>query len=559
MLPAMKGDILNTICTFMDNVKSLGLLCKTHKVFNEYLHSKEGGIHWLRIAKNICGPQYWHPISQIQPRWNDGAYMAMIRICPWLAYQFETFNNGVEFGIKNSDFMYDVKKIHLNPKFSNNAIIEMSPLVDDPKRPPIFVQSQARPFVPIQNSLVRGYQPYPETTSVVHAEEQILRNIKNKKWFVPSKLFNISRTKVVKIHNELLAIIAEHKPFAYPNNIGSISVCFYSLKTKTLMCHKMLDAISKDSVYFGCGEWWAMTSSALQYFGPAYTPDQIKTVNILPGRISMACWLASAGHAFPAVEFIKQKHYNPSIASNGMGLLFYAILSDNPACIDEVLKTIRAHTRQEEFNDNPVAFAAMHGCKKALRFLHLNGWCMNPVVNNSGKTDEEGDLLLSTLASTPSPNLKIIKLLLHLKADVSAKDSRGRTPLYMAYSAEIVDLFCSAGADVSARDNDGCTAFMELCTYPFDTIQTALEKLVYYGYNINAQDFDQNTALHKVADFFYLDDSIQRIEFLIDLGIDINICNTSGKTALSQFILNNEEIVDTEKYQIIFKLLSGEQ
>ena len=55
----------------------------------------------------------------------------------------------------------------------------------------------------------------------------------------------------------------------------------------------------------------------------------------------------------------------------------------------------------------------------------------------------------------------VVALLLHAKADVSARDNRGATALHWASaqgSAQVVQVLLKAGSDVSAMDNDRDTA-----------------------------------------------------------------------------------------------------
>jgi hypothetical protein len=73
------GDAWCIICANMDTLQQLVLLCKTNKKLKEYLDDGKGGEHWIRIARGICGEQYWAHPSASQPM----KEAAIRRLCPW--------------------------------------------------------------------------------------------------------------------------------------------------------------------------------------------------------------------------------------------------------------------------------------------------------------------------------------------------------------------------------------------------------------------------------------------------------------------------------------------
>ena len=73
-------DILMSVCTQVDSVQQLAMLCSTSKALKTYLYSEEGGKLWLNVARRICGDECWSETDRVK----DGRYEAMVRLCPWL-------------------------------------------------------------------------------------------------------------------------------------------------------------------------------------------------------------------------------------------------------------------------------------------------------------------------------------------------------------------------------------------------------------------------------------------------------------------------------------------
>ncbi|TLD33751.1 hypothetical protein PspLS_00738 [Pyricularia sp. CBS 133598] len=64
--------------------------------------------------------------------------------------------------------------------------------------------------------------------------------------------------------------------------------------------------------------------------------------------------------------------------------------------------------------------------------------------------------LLAEVGRRPSQDIILwIQALLDLGADVTARDGRGRTPLHLVESPEVLDMFLRFGADLDSRDEDG--------------------------------------------------------------------------------------------------------
>jgi len=78
-------DILMSVCTQVDSVQQLAMLCSTSKALKTYLYSEEGCKLWLNVARRICGDEYWSETDHVK----DGRYEAMVRLCPWLGERSE--------------------------------------------------------------------------------------------------------------------------------------------------------------------------------------------------------------------------------------------------------------------------------------------------------------------------------------------------------------------------------------------------------------------------------------------------------------------------------------
>lgn len=147
------------------------------------------------------------------------------------------------------------------------------------------------------------------------------------------------------------------------------------------------------------------------------------------------------------------------------------------------------------------------------------------------------------------------KALLDYGAEIDAKDSKGRTALMyvIATGYYFLSTLLSRGADVNIKDKYGITALMYLVGEPriesghnsgfdfdyerthIDNVLEALEDLIKYGADINAQDNEGKTALIHAIDSprYDKEDSIQIVEALIKHGADLNIKDNQGKTALT--------------------------
>ena len=85
--------------------------------------------------------------------------------------------------------------------------------------------------------------------------------------------------------------------------------------------------------------------------------------------------------------------------------------------------------------------------------------------------------------------LKACKLLLDLDADVSARNSEGRTALMMSNTTELTRLLLEAGSNVNTTDNEGKTALM------IATTNEQAKLLIEAGAELDIVDKKGNTAV----------------------------------------------------------------
>lgn len=127
-----------------------------------------------------------------------------------------------------------------------------------------------------------------------------------------------------------------------------------------------------------------------------------------------------------------------------------------------------------------------------------------------------------------------LKMLLDCGYDVNHKNSRGITLLMLCsgicWSSGVQSLL-EYGAYPSIKDLAGQTALFYATCYNNVCYDEIIDYLIEYGANINEVDSDGNTALLQIAHEEIEGDRTHLA--LIARGIDVNIRNNTGETALS--------------------------
>jgi ankyrin repeat protein len=163
----------------------------------------------------------------------------------------------------------------------------------------------------------------------------------------------------------------------------------------------------------------------------------------------------------------------------------------------------------------------------------------------------EGNSLLHLACD--AGDLDIVSLLVELGANINAQNSYDATPLGHAVLKnhyQIAELLLQKGADPhSLVTTDTIVTRTVLAEAIFQGNEKMIALLKKYGANINHQDKDGRTDLHRLAHY----NSIQ-VEKLLKAGIDPNILDNNGYCT-AFFYLPSSNQVGIEEIEKIVKLL----
>lgn len=162
-------------------------------------------------------------------------------------------------------------------------------------------------------------------------------------------------------------------------------------------------------------------------------------------------------------------------------------------------------------------------------------------TTNWGATYAESDSIRENTC------LDTIKLLLNHGADVNSRDSTGRRPLHCvrgdrpAYR-EVADVLLSHGADINARDANGWTILHSMLPTRTDDRQQKTEPQVEalidavkwaseHGIDLNVTNNTGETAIFHLIDPRFVDHD-QPLQTIVKLGADVNAKNAKSCTPL---------------------------
>ena len=133
----LSTDTLTSICSSIDTLKHLGIVCCVNKTFRNYLCSPAGAVHWVSLARSICGS--WEPLSDVELAANDMRYVVMARVCVWLlkprvfAFEAKDILRGAKKGKCNIQAVYmpdNVLQVLVRTTVGEqerNAVIDVEP------------------------------------------------------------------------------------------------------------------------------------------------------------------------------------------------------------------------------------------------------------------------------------------------------------------------------------------------------------------------------------------------------------------------------------------------
>ena len=192
--------------------------------------------------------------------------------------------------------------------------------------------------------------------------------------------------------------------------------------------------------------------------------------------------------------------------------------------LDNIKTLIKQGADIHQINNNgwtALHYAARYAKSEIIEHLLSLGMKVN-MVENSGKTP-----LMCTCCD--GYRLDNIKTLIKQGADIHQIDSDGRTALHYAArfaKSEIIEYLFSLGMKVNMVSNSGQTPLMCACcdSDRLDNIKTLIKQ----GADIHQINNNGWTALHYAARFA----KSEIIEYLLSLGMKVNMVENSGKTPL---------------------------
>ncbi|GMU19397.1 MAG: hypothetical protein AMXMBFR12_05890 [Candidatus Babeliales bacterium] len=135
-------------------------------------------------------------------------------------------------------------------------------------------------------------------------------------------------------------------------------------------------------------------------------------------------------------------------------------------------------------------------------------------------------------------DIKKIKELIALQADVNVVGKDGKTPLFLAITdnnPELVRLFAEfVKADINKQY--GAEGFTPLAIAAYEGRVQLIPILLRFGARIDTRDNQRNTPLMLAARVADQNDSVAVSKALLNAGIDINAQNNAGETALARAV-----------------------
>ena len=311
MMPVWTApDLLEVVCRHVDTVQHLGMLSSTNRLLRDYLFSYPGGRHWLDAGELLCGAAYWPTVDWNLPHADDGRYMTMLRVCPWLSapchFKIDAIRGYMALGagrcvVRGLNVVGGrcllLTSFHgLGSVFGGNhsrgVVSTFARGDDDGFRPDCAV------YPPDKMDFVRFTHSIREAELM--AEYRCWR---------PRTIFQTEVQSVRIVHEGLLCVVC-----CCPVSMrGPAEIYFVSAKTRRVLHEMSIPDASRfvvRNLVVKAGEMWLVDRDDLgtfSYFGPRVDRQLATTGH----GLSSAFWAAFRGEMGLAIEIIDARRVDP--------------------------------------------------------------------------------------------------------------------------------------------------------------------------------------------------------------------------------------------------------
>ncbi|XP_045502459.1 transient receptor potential channel pyrexia-like isoform X1 [Colias croceus] len=213
--------------------------------------------------------------------------------------------------------------------------------------------------------------------------------------------------------------------------------------------------------------------------------------------------------------------------------LHYAVLSDAPDVVRELLNAGACPDTPQVFTETPLHVAASLGSPSCLKLLLDAGADVRAAMGTGRAT--------ALHLAAVDGHAECARLLLDHGAHIDTPNSRGQTALHLAalaQSVEVVELLMVRRANVRAQDVDGRTALHGAIVRGARACDVA-RLLLSEGADPNASDNFGYTPLHIAA----LNEFSACVLLLLDYGGDVTLRTNGGVSALSFIVRRVPDVV----------------
>jgi len=243
--------------------------------------------------------------------------------------------------------------------------------------------------------------------------------------------------------------------------------------------------------------------------------------------------------AVSAIQYLIGKGADLSAKDeNGDTPLHLAVLHCHDEAVELILRANPDVNALDEDGDSPLSLATVYGTPKTLGLL---------LSDKADKNirDTQGNTLLHIAAIRG--NIEKVQELLNSRPGMEETNNAGETPLLSAakkYDNEaVINCLLESGAKIATADSAG-RGVLHIANY------SNIKILLHRGADVNSQDKDGNTPLHKI----YLTVSRTKVfypslkenaKLFLEAGADVTIKNREGKTPLDLAVESGvQEAVD---------------